>query len=341
MRLLALFFLFGFTFAAMAESDANHQELGRYLGAKETVYPDWFKTSFLDFSEDVAEAAEQGKRVLMVFHQDNCPYCNALVEQNLSQKNIEEKLKADFDVISMNMWGDREVATVDGKTYTEKSFAAALNVQFTPTILILDEQGALALRLNGYLPPTQFKLALDYASDSTEGNKGYRQYLAAHHTDQREGRLIKEPFFDTSKPDLASQGKPLAVFFEQKDCPQCERLHQQVLKEQDSIKEIGKFKNIQLDMWGAQKIKQLDGSLTTARDLATALNIKYAPTIVLFDKNGHEVIRSEAMFKTFHTQSMFDYVSSGDYKNQPNFQRYISERAERIRETGKDVDIWK
>ena len=51
-------------------------------------------------------------------------------------------------------------------------------------------------------------------------------------------------------------------------------------------------------------------------------------------------MRTEAMFRTFHTQSVFDYVLNGGYESQPNFQRYISERADRLIEQGIDVDIW-
>ena len=53
------------------------------------------------------------------------------------------------------------------------------------------------------------------------------------------------------------------------------------------------------------------------------------------------MIRSEAFFKVFHTQSIFDYVLTGAYKREPSFQRYISERADQKRETGQDVDIWR
>lgn len=35
----------------------------------------------------------------------------------------------------------------------EKSFAKSLRVQFTPTLLMLDEKGETVLRLNGYIPP--------------------------------------------------------------------------------------------------------------------------------------------------------------------------------------------
>ena len=53
------------------------------------------------------------------------------------------------------------------------------------------------------------------------------------------------------------------------------------------------------------------------------------------------IIRVEAMFKSFHTQSVFDYVASEAYREEPSFQKYISHRADAIRETGKTVDLWK
>ena len=61
-------------------------------------------------------------------------------------------------------WGDGEWTALAGKPTTEKEFAKALRVQFTPTLLMLDEKGGTALRLNGYIPPHQFHAALDYAA---------------------------------------------------------------------------------------------------------------------------------------------------------------------------------
>ena len=82
------------------------------LGAKQTVYPDWFKQSFLDFRADIAEAAQAGKTVILLFHQDGCPYCNALVERNLSQRKIEQKLRDKFEIVALNIWGDRDIVSV-------------------------------------------------------------------------------------------------------------------------------------------------------------------------------------------------------------------------------------
>ncbi len=329
-----------------AESGSHEVSGGRkgaFLGGKETVYPDWFKDSFLDFSEDVREAASQGKRVLLLFHQDNCPYCNALIEKNLSQKPIETLLKSKFDVVALNMWGDREVVPIGGETFTEKKFAEALKVQFTPTLIFLNEQGQTVLRLNGYLPPRKFRAALDYVAGKLEAEMPFRDYYAKQAKAAGKGgsTLHEEPFFARPPYDLHhTGGRPVAVFFEQRDCPACDRLHERVLADATTRKLLKRYLNVQLDMWSDQPLVTPDGRQTTARRWAKKLNVFYAPSILLFNEHGEEVIRAEAMFKRFHTQSLFDYVASGAYKQQPNFQRYISDRADRIREQGIDVNIW-
>lgn len=325
-----------------AEKAENKNTKGLYLGARDTVYPAWFKDSFLDFQDDIAEAAEQNKRVMVLFHQENCPYCNELVEKNLSQKNIEEQLKQQFEVIALNMWGDREVVPIQGESLTEKEFAKAMKVQFTPTVLFFNEQAQLALRLNGYLPPDQFKKALDYVSGKHEKTTSFRDFSAGESLQSGSEDLHAESFF--SKPPFELDqvdNRPIAVFFEQTQCPLCTTLHAEALSDEVTRKIIKNFYNLQLDMWSDQVVTIPSGKQMTAKAWAKQLNVHYAPTIVLFDAQGKEIIRSEAFFKSFHTQSIFDYVASHGYKNESSFQRYITARADHLREQGIDVDLWK
>lgn len=320
-------------------------ERGKFFGAKETEYPSWFKDSFLDLKDDLTEATKNGKRLMLIFTQNGCPYCNALVERNLSQKDIEELVRSKFDVMALNMWGDRHVTSLDGKSINEKTFAEENKVQFTPTILFFDEQGQVILRLNGYLPPEKFKQAVTYIADKMEKKVAYQDYLASRQIIMKSGQLPKEDFYLPPTANLSRKpggnARPLAVYFEQLDCPNCEDLHKKVLIDADTRKLISQFDNVQLDMWSDTPITLPDGSSSTARQWAKQLDIKYAPTIVLFDANGNEVIRSEAFFKIFHTQGIYAYVLSGEYKTQPSFQRFLSARADHMREQGKDVNIWR
>ena len=342
--LLAWLVVSSWSTGTLVASEARANNPGRFLGAKSTVYPDWFKQSFLEFADDIRTAADNDKRVMVLFHQDACPYCNALVERNLSQKRIEEKVRKHFDVIAINMWGDRDVLTVNGTSYTEKSFARALRVQFTPTLIFFNEQGKVVLRLNGYLPPDQFETALDYVSLKKEKQFDYRDFVKIHLPPPMQGELIAEDFFLPATHDLFTNSqskKPAAVFFEQKHCPDCEVMHATAMKDPKTRELLKQFNCIQLDMWSDTSFIAPEGVKTTARQWAKELGVHYAPSIIFFESSGREIIRVEASFKTFHIQSIFDYVLSDAYKSEPDFQRYISARAKRIRENGKDVDIWK
>ena len=54
---------------------------------------------------------------------------------------------------------------------------------------------------------------------------------------------------------------------------------------------------------------------------------------------GREVFRIDAYLRPFHLASSLDYVASGAYRDEPSFQRYAKERAERLRLRGATVDL--
>lgn len=328
----------------LAQQDADKSEKhGEFIGARPTSYPDWFKESFLELSEDVEEAAAQGRQVMVIFHQDGCPYCNAFVERNLAQVDIEQTLREKFDVIAINMWGDREVAHIDGQLYTEKTFAAALKVQFTPTVLFLDDSAQLALRLNGYYDPDRFRLALDYVTAPSR-TQSFNEFLDAHGAKKGSGELVSRDYFKDVSEQLQQRPgagtKPLALFFEQADCSNCQVLHESVLSQPDSQALLEAFDVFQINMWSDEPIVKPGGEQTTGRQWARELGVIYAPTMILFSADDEEVIRSESYFKSFHTQSLLDYVVSDAWRSESSFQRYISSRAEAIQAEGKDVNIW-
>ncbi len=84
-----------------------------------------------------------------------------------------------------------------------------------------------------------------------------------------------------------------------------------------------------------------DGRKSTADAWARELAVAYTPSVVFFGPSGAEVFRIGAYLRPFHLASAFDYVGSGAYRDEPAFQRYIQLRADRIREAGGDVDLWK
>lgn len=137
---------------------------------QEILVPAWFKVSFLDFRDDVREAAAAKKHLMIYVSLNGCPWCKRLVEVNFRDKAIVERMQKNFDAVEINIVGSSETVWLDGVHATEKALATRLKVRSTPTLLFLDERGATVLRLNGYYEPDRFLLALDYVS-----NREYRK----------------------------------------------------------------------------------------------------------------------------------------------------------------------
>ena len=279
--------------------------------------PAWFSDSLLELREDVAEAAKHGKRVMLYFGQDGCPYCRRLMEVNFRQAAIAAKAQKNLVALALNIWGDRQVIWVDGVATTEKRLAAQLKVQYTPTLLFFDEKGEVALRLNGYQPPERFKVALDYARLPQEGRPAYTDYLAR----RAGGEAAKEG-------DVAAEarGRPALVIVGRAGCRECDELEREGLKRPEVAQLLRGFAVVRRDLSGAW---------------ARANRITYTPSLVYLDAQGKEAFRTEGYLRPFHLAASVDYVASGAYRSEPSFQRYLQARADRMRAEGKAVDLWK
>lgn len=306
--------------------------------------PGWFKASFLDIGEDLADATASGRQLVLYFYQDGCPYCAKLLRENFADREIATYTREHFDVVPINIWGDREVTDLRGNSLTEKTFAAALRVQYTPTLIFVNDKGQAALRLNGYYPPHKFLLALHYVAEGHPGKVSFTDYLAANDAGKAASGQI-QPIEGALKPPLrlkdtqSASGKPLLVLFEQAVCSACDELHTDVLTRPGVRESLKAFDVAQLDIASTAKVQTPDGKELPARAWARQLGVQFTPSLVFFDPAGKEVFRTEAYLKTFHLQGAMDYVSSGAYKTQPNFQRYLQQRTDELHAKGIEVDL--
>lgn len=271
--------------------------------------PAWFTESFLDISEDAAEAAKDGKRLMVYFHQDGCPYCKQLVEVNFRDANIVEKTQRNFVGIAMNIFGDREVTWTDGRRMPEKAFARMLKIQFTPTLVFFDAKGRVAHRINGYLPPGEFLGALDAAI----GKAAPPSASAGNRIDLRR------------KPG----SKPVAIMLLSPQCDACDEMERNLASPQVRS-QVSKF----------ELVRAPNGSEVITASGARPLSSAYVPALVFLDAYGREVFRTEAYLRPFHLASSLEYVASGAYAREPSFQRFLQARAARMKDRGERVDLW-
>ncbi len=307
--------------------------------------PAWFTPSLLDLRDDVRDAAKAHKRVMLYFGQDGCPYCKRLMEVYFGQRDIAATTRRHFAAIAINIWGDRDTVWLDGETRSEKQLAAFLKVQFTPTLLFLDERGRVVVRLNGLYPAHEFRAVLEYVAQKKEGSVSLADWVAGRAGPPDSGAIHPLPGGVPWPLDLdrsrRAAAKPLAVFFEQRHCRECDALHKGALRDPQTLALLRKFDVAQVDQWGERRLVAPDGKALGEAAWARSLGIAYAPSVVFFDAQGREVFRIEAFLKTFHFQSALDYVASGSYRTQPSFQRFVQARADALRARGVRVDLWK
>jgi thioredoxin-related protein len=310
--------------------------------------PRWFTETFLDFREDVRDAARDGKRLMVYFGQDGCPYCKQLMATTFTETRIVEKTRRRFVAVALNLWGDREVTWIDGKVMSEKELGRVLKVQFTPTLLFFDEKANVVLRLNGYQPPHRMAAALDYVGQRLESKGPFAEYLQRAAPEPAAAQLASQPFFMRTPNNLARKpgGKPLLVLFERRECASCDELHRDGFRRDQVLRSIARFDVARFESAavGARDLTEIvgpDGRRRTVSDWARELNVTFAPTLVFFDERGREVFRVDSYVRPFHLASALEYVATGAYREQPSFQRFVQARADKMRERGQAIDLWK
>ncbi len=205
--------------------------------------PRWFAETFLDFREDAADAARDGKRLMIYFGQDGCPYCKLLMQTTFTETRIADKARRNLVAIALNLWGDREVTWVDGRKMSEKELGRALGVQFTPTLLFLNEKAEVIVRLNGYQPPHRMDATLDYVTQRLETKRSYSAYMDNVAREPARAELNEQPFF--LKPPYRLQrtpaARPLLVLFERTHCASCDELHRDAFTRAEIARLLGSF----------------------------------------------------------------------------------------------------
>jgi len=316
--------------AALADS-------GKLVGGKPSQHPDWFKESFLDIAEDVDEAAAEGRHVMLFMHLNACPYCYKMVEENIKHAPYTDFIRERFDVIALNIRGDREVAFNEEVTLTEKELAARLNVVYTPTVVFLDHSNRVVARVNGYRSVEDFRHVLDYVND-----KAYlRTTLAGYLNERKQSRYA---FRDN--PQLAdvtdlseTGGRPLAVLFEDSDCRDCDALHDGHLMDPAVRDILDGFLFVRLDALSEAPLRSPVGEMTTPKAFAESLALTYRPGLVLFD-HGREIMRIESLLYRYHFTEILRYVGDRLYQQYPDsFYDYLDVRTAELLASGQDVNL--
>ena len=333
--LFALAFCFASATSAIGAFSATalaQDNPGDYVVSRDT--PAWFKPSFLDFPEDVAEAAEDGRRVMIYFGQDGCPYCGKLHEDSFKDGETVLMLTTHFDSVAVNIFGDVETVWTDGNSLSEKDLSAHLGIQFTPSLLFLDEEGKEIVRIAGYQPPKRLRAVLDYAARRLDKQgETLASHMRAFSRKEAQNAAPLPKSFSAPDGTLHSPGERAVVFVSQGGCEICGEWRDYLEKE--SAAWGAKFKLIALDRFG----KNPATADESEAEWAKKMQVSFAPTLIFLDENGGEFFRADGYLRAFHLDSVLEYAAAGEAAG-PEFQRFLQDRADKIREQGGEVVIW-
>jgi thioredoxin-related protein len=296
--------------------------------------PDWFEMSFLDLPEDLELALQKGKRGLAIyFGMDDCPYCEAMLERNLAQPDIRQYLSAHYDVVALDVQGARELVNFAGETQGERAFAVQNRLHFTPSMAFYDADGQEIFRIRGYYPPYRFRAALEYVIDRHDRTESFPAYLErADPPPKAQTEDINQRDFFQSPPHLLDRSRfaaqrPLIVFFERRACHACDILHSAPLQDPQILDLLRLFDVVQLDVEADTPVLTPAGERLRARQWAQALDIHWAPTLVLFDESGREILRIDSVVAHNRLRNVLQYVLTRGYQEYPTFERWRAAQA--------------
>jgi thioredoxin-related protein len=256
------------------------------------------------------------------------------LNKNWGDRGIITYTQKHFDVIAIDVRGDRPVVDHTGKAYkSEKEYSAKLKTNFTPSFLFIDVTGEQTMQLTGYRPPYQFRAILEYIADKHYLYERLPAYIARGETiagleesELHDHEAFSAPPYDLAamnKPDKKSLAKkPVAVFFEQPTCHACNVLHAGPLKNKKIIEGLKQMQVVQLDRYSDTKVITPSGKKTTARKWSEELGIYYSPTILFFDDNGKELLRIDSVIRFYRLNGVLEYILSKAYLEYDTFQTW-------------------
>jgi thioredoxin-related protein len=176
--------------AALAASPAIRRAHAAAVLTEDGLYKQpWFLESFLELPDDLQGAANLGKRFAIMWELRGCPYCRETHLVNFARADIEDYIKANFEILQLNIIGSRKVTDFDGAEISEKALAAKYGVRFTPTFQFFPESSTAlgekapdkreVARAPGYLLPDDFLAMFRYVREKGYETKSFRDYVRA------------------------------------------------------------------------------------------------------------------------------------------------------------------
>ena len=176
----------------------------------------WLYKSSLNLRADLAATERDGKRLVIFWEQKECPYCKPVYELNLRIPRMVDKIKNNFNVIKLDILGERKVTDLDGTVLAEKELALKYQIRYTQTLQFLPESLAKAagksgedlevFRSEGYFKPFHYYFLFHYVqSKGYESQPNFQRWLGEIGKGMQDKNIKYDMWADGLPPKLPDQ----------------------------------------------------------------------------------------------------------------------------------------
>lgn len=120
------------------------------IAATRNYETEFFQSYFGDLRAELAAARNQGKKgILLVYEQEECPFCYRFHNTILNQSQVQEFFRSHFRIYQIDIRGSNAIIGFDGRETIEKDFSVVQRVRATPTSIFYGLDGKEMVRFSG------------------------------------------------------------------------------------------------------------------------------------------------------------------------------------------------
>ena len=141
----------------------------------------FFTPTLGDLQAELGDAQRAGKQAAFVMYvRDDCIYCERMKKNILSRPEVQAWYRQRFAVLAVDTKGAVAITDFGGKATTEKGFALAQGVKFTPVIMFYALDGKPLTRVDGEIRSTEeFMLLGEFVASGAYARMRFADYKQA------------------------------------------------------------------------------------------------------------------------------------------------------------------
>ncbi len=142
--------------AAIISLSCKKSDTNNYSGEKGSLT--WYS-----FNEGMEKAQAENKNVFIDFYAGWCHWCIVMEQESFTRKDVVDKLNKNF--VCVRIYTDRpdnEIIQFKGRQLSTDQFTMVLGVMGLPTLIFLDPEENVIMKVPGYAKKDVFISVLDY-----------------------------------------------------------------------------------------------------------------------------------------------------------------------------------